>query len=44
MERYSYSGVYRITDYYGNEHPEQLPELETAEFLRVVHRRPKEVR
>ena len=30
--------------YYGNEHPELLPELETAEFLRVVHRRPKEVR
>ena len=29
--------------YYGNEHPEQLPELETAVFLSVVHRRPKEV-
>lgn len=30
--------------YFGNECPEQLPELETVEFLRVVHRRPKEVR
>lgn len=30
--------------YFGNAEPEQLPELETAEFLRVVHRRPEEVR
>lgn len=37
------SDAKEVWRYFGNKDPDQLPELETDEFLRIVHRRPKEV-